>query len=114
MNKMKTLQFFSIVIMFSLFGLLGVTALKFNKYHEYYDVESNIVKYIKNININDSKNIVTTTYVSNELLTSIDMSVGSDNCIGYGVIKKYWFIKNYKGYLKCKNYKTPGYKTRSK
>ena len=113
MDKRRVLFVFTAIIVLSLFGLLGIYAVRFNKYIDYIELERSIVSEIKRDNsykdiLKDNKD--NSLIISLTQLENIDLEIKNDTCIGYGVIKQYWFIYTYKGYIKCQKYQTKGFK----
>ena len=109
MDKRRLLFIFSAMITLSLFGLLGMYAYRFNKYKDYIKLERLIVTELKHDEykeqIKDNKAIITS-----DNLIDMEFKVNDEDCLGYGVINKYWFIYTYKGYIKCEKYTTKGFK----
>ena len=116
MNKMKRMYVIWGMLVVGLFILLTIFGFFYKKKTQVYkELENEIVKaedrYVDEKFLYPEQNEIVKTKVStlidNGYLDSLE--VNGEVCEGYATVRKKGAVYDYKGYIKCANYKTKGY-----
>lgn len=112
MRRMKTNSGFWIIIMVLLFSALGVYSMYYFSKSSYLELESKMVKVIKKnpelLAENSTSNPV--RIESKEYDHLIEMMANDEACTGYVNVYDILSIKIYKGFVRCGDFKSIGYK----
>lgn len=116
MKQMKKLTIVWGLIMVAIVALLTTFGILFNKKNKVYtDMEEDLVsatkKYVEKSFAypKDGKELRVTFEDLNNSGLIDELKVGKDSCNGYAIVKKNELVYEYKGYVKCKEYKTKNY-----
>ena len=113
MNKMRAISIIWGIFLLSMLLMLTAASKKYLKKIEPYERLENVLENTTQKYVEDKLELEkgTTVIKSEELMDEeylTELKVNEDNCIGY-VVVEYNSDKEYKGYIKCNNYKTKNY-----
>ena len=116
MKEMKRLTVIRGIILVLIVALLTTLGIIFNKKNKVYtDMENNLVnatkKYVEKSFAypKDGKELRVSFEELKDSGLINDLKVNNDKCDGYAIVKKNQLVYEYKGFVKCKEYKTKNY-----
>lgn len=111
MRKMKTNSGVWVIIMIVLFSVLGVYTMYYFSKQPYIELEFKIADVVKKNSelLTDNKSSII-KIDSEKFKHLIDMEANDEKCAGYVNVYNVLSIKIYKGFIKCGDFESIGYK----